>query len=90
MQNESRDATVERDQLSSEISTLQTLNKSLQEKLQKTSDQLAETEEEKNKHEKLVEELERDKKEVEEKSQQHELKINQLLSAKEVHILINI
>ena len=60
------------------------MNDSLQEKLNQTTERLAVTGEEKVKYEKLADKLEKERNEVEAKSQQQETEINQLQLLQEV------
>ena len=68
--------------------TLKTLNESLREKLSQTAGELVKTGEEKDKFKEILERLEREKKEVEDNSNQQENKISQLIKSKEEVILV--
>ena len=68
--------------------TLKSLNKSLEEKVNESADQLAAIESEKHSFEKLVEKLEKERKDVEDKLQQQENSINQLVKSQEEVIFI--
>ena len=62
---------------------LKTQNESLQEKLSEALRKLSSNGEEKNNFEKLIDELEKEKKEIECKSLQQENRINQLIKSQE-------
>ena len=63
--------------------TLKSLNKSLEEKVNESADQLAAIGSKKDNFEKLVAKLEKEKKDVEDKLQQQENRINQLVKSQE-------